>query len=319
MILSVSGGYGKAVDIWSVGCILGELSDGQPVFPGESEIDQLYVIQKLIGPLPPSQMHLFNLNVRFRGLKFPAITNPLTLRTRYSGILSSDLVEFMEWVLQLEPDNRPTSDQCADHYAFNESIKKKKVILNDSGSSTENIVEDDWPKVELSSAKKQVKIQKEMEGSSFNAPEDYVSLKTPPGLEINKQYNFAFHSSNSVEKLNESYSGDLFDYTVLDQPSKQTVVGWNDSASLKKTTGKKSSKGKTKSRKLKTNLVNSSPPKTSSSQQAFKDDWSQNIPSTSNGIKGNYSRYTHNDIYTKVNICFVVNKFSTFGWIMVSS
>ena len=32
--------YGKAVDIWSIGCILGELSDGQPLFPGESEIDQ---------------------------------------------------------------------------------------------------------------------------------------------------------------------------------------------------------------------------------------------------------------------------------------
>lgn len=33
--------YGKAVDMWSVGCILGELSDGQPLFPGESEIDQV--------------------------------------------------------------------------------------------------------------------------------------------------------------------------------------------------------------------------------------------------------------------------------------
>ena len=54
--LLLGGGYGKAVDIWSIGCILGELSDGQPVFPGESEIDQLYVIQKLVGPLPPSQV-----------------------------------------------------------------------------------------------------------------------------------------------------------------------------------------------------------------------------------------------------------------------
>lgn len=27
--------------MWSVGCILGELSDGQPLFPGESEIDQV--------------------------------------------------------------------------------------------------------------------------------------------------------------------------------------------------------------------------------------------------------------------------------------
>ena len=33
--------------MWAVGCIMGELSDGQPLFPGESEIDQLYVIQKV--------------------------------------------------------------------------------------------------------------------------------------------------------------------------------------------------------------------------------------------------------------------------------
>jgi cyclin-dependent kinase-like len=31
--------YGKEVDIWAIGCILGELSDGQPLFPGDTEID----------------------------------------------------------------------------------------------------------------------------------------------------------------------------------------------------------------------------------------------------------------------------------------
>jgi len=61
--------YGKAVDVWSIGCILGELSDGQPLYPGESEIDQLYTIQKVMGPLPPEQMQLFYNNPRFNGLK----------------------------------------------------------------------------------------------------------------------------------------------------------------------------------------------------------------------------------------------------------
>ena len=39
--------YGKPVDIWAIGCILGELTDGEPLFPGENEIDQLFVIQKV--------------------------------------------------------------------------------------------------------------------------------------------------------------------------------------------------------------------------------------------------------------------------------
>ena len=44
--------YGKEVDIWAVGCIMGELMDGQPLFPGDSEVDQLFVIQKVLGKLP---------------------------------------------------------------------------------------------------------------------------------------------------------------------------------------------------------------------------------------------------------------------------
>lgn len=28
--------YGKEIDLWSVGCILGELIDGMPMFPGEN-------------------------------------------------------------------------------------------------------------------------------------------------------------------------------------------------------------------------------------------------------------------------------------------
>ena len=31
--------YGKEVDVWAIGCIMGELMDGQPLFPGDSEID----------------------------------------------------------------------------------------------------------------------------------------------------------------------------------------------------------------------------------------------------------------------------------------
>lgn len=61
--------YGKAVDIWAIGCIMGELADGQALFQGETEIDQLFVIQKMLGPLPDDQMKIFLKNPRFHGLK----------------------------------------------------------------------------------------------------------------------------------------------------------------------------------------------------------------------------------------------------------
>jgi cyclin-dependent kinase-like len=37
--LLLSNYYGKEVDIWAIGCIMGEITDGDALFPGESEID----------------------------------------------------------------------------------------------------------------------------------------------------------------------------------------------------------------------------------------------------------------------------------------
>lgn len=41
--------YSFEVDIWAVGCLLGELTLGEPLFNGESEIEQLLKIFKLTG------------------------------------------------------------------------------------------------------------------------------------------------------------------------------------------------------------------------------------------------------------------------------
>ncbi|CAH8391152.1 unnamed protein product [Eruca vesicaria subsp. sativa] len=41
--------YGPAVDIWSVGCVLAELLNGEPILPGKTEIDQVKKIYELCG------------------------------------------------------------------------------------------------------------------------------------------------------------------------------------------------------------------------------------------------------------------------------
>lgn len=37
------------IDVWSLGCILAELSTGYPLLPGEDEFDQLTCIMELLG------------------------------------------------------------------------------------------------------------------------------------------------------------------------------------------------------------------------------------------------------------------------------
>ena len=39
--------YTAAIDVWSVGCVMAELLLGQPLFPGESGVDQLVEIIKV--------------------------------------------------------------------------------------------------------------------------------------------------------------------------------------------------------------------------------------------------------------------------------
>ncbi|KAG8722649.1 Cyclin-dependent kinase catalytic subunit [Ceratobasidium sp. 395] len=42
--------YSTAIDMWSVGCIIAEMvMHGQPLFPGDSEIDQIFRIFRLLG------------------------------------------------------------------------------------------------------------------------------------------------------------------------------------------------------------------------------------------------------------------------------
>lgn len=64
-----------------------ELIDGQPLFPGESDVDQLYIIQRMLGPLTKEQSSRFMANPRFNGYKFgdDLARNPRTLESRYGS------------------------------------------------------------------------------------------------------------------------------------------------------------------------------------------------------------------------------------------
>ena len=84
-----------------------ELMDGQPLFPGESDVDQLYLIQRMLGPLTKEQSARFMSNPRFNGYKFgdDLASRSRTLEARFaikvaSGSIPAEAVDFMKQCLR---------------------------------------------------------------------------------------------------------------------------------------------------------------------------------------------------------------------------
>lgn len=64
--------FAHHTDVWSAGCVLAELLLGQPIFPGDSGVDQLVEIIKVLGT--PTREQIREMNPNYTEFRFPQIT-----------------------------------------------------------------------------------------------------------------------------------------------------------------------------------------------------------------------------------------------------
>ncbi|XP_058093385.1 cyclin-dependent kinase F-3 isoform X2 [Magnolia sinica] len=115
-VLLQSSSYTPAIDMWAVGAILAELFTLCPLFPGESETDQIYKICCVLGTPDyttwPEGMNLSRLlNFRFSEV-MPA---------NLSDIIPNASLEAIDLIAQLcswDPQRRPTAEQALQHPFF---------------------------------------------------------------------------------------------------------------------------------------------------------------------------------------------------------
>lgn len=115
--IEVRSPYGKGVDMWAIGCLMGELTDGDPLFAGDSDIDQLLRIQKVQGGLTKEMNDLFRANPSNSGIQFN-IDRLDPLEHKYAGKMDIVALDFMKGLLQIDPKKRLTSEQCLRHPYF---------------------------------------------------------------------------------------------------------------------------------------------------------------------------------------------------------
>ena len=101
--------YDCSIDIWSVGCVMAELIDGNPLFPGQNDLDQLYLIQKCLGPLIATHQEHFLKNPKFIGMKFPEIHSIDSIQRKYFGKIDKQGLDLLKRMLKMDPKQRITA------------------------------------------------------------------------------------------------------------------------------------------------------------------------------------------------------------------
>ncbi|CAD8195599.1 unnamed protein product [Paramecium pentaurelia] len=134
-ILLGSQHYSKAVDMWSLGCILGEMIIGKAIFPGTSTLNQIERIIELIGR--PKQDELDAIKAP---LADQVISNISTQKrksiTQLFASGEDEAIDFIRQTLIYNPYKRMTVEQALNHPYVKEFKGTEDEISRDSAIET---------------------------------------------------------------------------------------------------------------------------------------------------------------------------------------
>ncbi|WOL13952.1 cyclin-dependent kinase B2-1-like [Canna indica] len=111
--------YSTPVDMWSVGCIFAELVTTQALFPGDSELQQLLHIFRLLGT--PNEEIWPGVGKLANWHEYPQ-WKPKSLASAVPG-LDADGLDLLSKMLQYEPAKRISAKKAMNHPYFNDVNK----------------------------------------------------------------------------------------------------------------------------------------------------------------------------------------------------
>ncbi|CAB3397676.1 unnamed protein product [Caenorhabditis bovis] len=128
--------YGPPVDIWAVGCVYAELMTGEALFPGRSDIDQLYLIRKTLGEFIPRHLSIFRTNQFFFGLSIPEPEHLEPLPSKLPNASSAQL-DFLYKCFEMTPERRWNCSELLQHPIFqNWTLRLRLDETSSNGPST---------------------------------------------------------------------------------------------------------------------------------------------------------------------------------------
>jgi cyclin-dependent kinase 1 len=118
--------YSCPVDIWSIGCIFAEMVNKRPLFQGDSEIDQIFRIFRVLRTPTEEIWHGVSELPDFKAT-FPNWTRD-TLASQVPT-LDNDAVDLLKQMLIYNPGLRMSAKKAVNHRYFNDLDKSKVPAL----------------------------------------------------------------------------------------------------------------------------------------------------------------------------------------------
>ena len=109
-------GYGEAVDIWAVGCVMAELLNGKPLFPGQGDLEQLGFIANLLGSPDETKWPGFSQLSDFQQIEFKA-KDPANIYETFPS-WSNEAVDLFQKFIVYEPAKRISAREAMNHQWF---------------------------------------------------------------------------------------------------------------------------------------------------------------------------------------------------------
>jgi serine/threonine protein kinase len=114
-VLLGSSNYTKSIDVWSLGCILLEMLKKTPIFKAETEVDMLNLIVEICGSINEKTLPGYN-KLPLYG-KYVISEGKRCIKETFSSI-SQEAADLADKMLIINPDKRPTIDECLSHPFF---------------------------------------------------------------------------------------------------------------------------------------------------------------------------------------------------------
>ena len=134
--------YDEKIDIWALGCIMAELYSLKPLFPGESEFDQINKIVKILGTPNYEEWSEGYRLMQNLNMQFPQSTKK-NFRNLFFDI-SDEGIDFLEYIFQYDSTKRPSANDLLKHPYLNNnlSLSRNKGEINSyrSQSRKENSI-----------------------------------------------------------------------------------------------------------------------------------------------------------------------------------